>query len=284
MTILVFGSTGMIGSEVTRYLKLQGEAVITPKRIEFCEIKESTCRPDLMKIDALIGREKPHFILNLAGKTRQRIANLEDEVDAILINSVFPGFLDEVGRKYEIPVLALATDCVFSGKVGNYSEHSQRDGNDVYALTKIAGEECSKATKHLRVSAVGLGTNNGASLAEWFCGLPKNSKIEGYANHYWNGVPAKFLGKVFHEIHKGQIDIPAKFHLATEGKLSKLEVLRIFRDVFNRKDIEVHETQTISKIDRSLTTDHQNLNDEIWNICGFTEVPTSEFLLRRYLP
>ena len=200
MTILLFGSSGMIGSEVAKYFKVQGEDVATPKKIEFCKINDLISRPDLKKLDALIESKKPHFILNLAGKTRHKITQKEDEVDAILVNVLFSTMLDEIANKNSIPIFTIATDCVFSGNKGSYDENSAKDGDDIYAITKIAGEESTIATNHLRVSVVGLGNKNGGSLAEWFYNLPVNSKIDGYANHYWNGVPSKVLSKVLYEI------------------------------------------------------------------------------------
>ncbi len=282
MTILLFGSSGMIGSEVTRYFRLKGENVDTPKRVEFCEIKDLISRPDLKKLDALIESKKPDFILNLAGKTRHRITKKEDEVDAILVNVLFSSMLDGIASRNSIPIFTIATDCVFSGNEGSYSENSVKDGADIYAITKIAGEESTRATNHLRVSVVGLGDKNGSSLAEWFYNLPVNSKIDGYTNHYWNGVPSRVLGKVLHEIYRNKIETPKDFHLATQGKLSKLEILYIFRDMFKRTDIEIQEIQTPKVVDRSLTTIHQSLNLDIWNLCGFERVPNSELLLQKH--
>jgi dTDP-4-dehydrorhamnose reductase len=119
-------------------------------------------------------------------------------------------------------------------------------------------------------------------LAEWFYNLPLNSKIDGYANHYWNGVPSRVLGKVLYEIYRNKIEIPKNFHLATDGKMSKLEILNIFRDIFKRTDIQIQITSTPKVVDRSLSTVHESLNKDIWNICGFERVPSSELLLRKY--
>lgn len=282
MTILLFGSSGMIGSEVTKYFTVQGVDIATPQKIEFCEIKDLISRPDLKKLDALIESKKPHFILNFAGKTRHKITHKDDEVDAILVNVLFSTMLDQIASKKSIPILTIATDCVFSGNDGKYDENSAKDGNDIYAITKIAGEESTRSTNHLRVSVVGLGNKSGVSLAEWFYNLPINSKIDGYANHYWNGVPSKVLSKVLYEIYRNKIELPRNFHLATEGKLIKSEMLYIFRELFNREDIQIQEMQTPKVVDRSLTTIHQSLNLDIWNICGFERVPSSELLLRKH--
>jgi dTDP-4-dehydrorhamnose reductase len=190
--------------------------------------------------------------------------------------------LDEIANKNLIPIFTIATDCVFSGNEGSYNENSVKDGDDIYAITKIAAEESTRATSHLRVSVVGLGNKNGNSLAEWFFNLPPNSIIKGYTNHYWNGVPSRVLANVLHEMYKNKVEIPKNFHLATEGKMSKFEILCIFREIFKRTDIQIQETQTPITVDRSLTTIHESLNEDIWRLSGFERAPSSELLLRRH--
>lgn len=282
MTVLIFGASGMIGSEVSKYFEEQGIHICTPATSEFTDDNSKWRTPNLLKIETLLERIKPRLIFNFSGKTRHQIAQKEDEVDAILVNVLFSAMLDEISSKYSIPVFTIATDCVFSGNDGNYNEKSVKDGKDIYAISKIAGEESTRATSHLRVSVVGLGNKKGSSLAEWFYNLPVNSKIDGYTNHYWNGIPSRMLGKVLYEVFKNEIVIPSNFHLATEGKLSKLEILYIFRDLFKRKDIQIQETQMPKIVDRSLATVHGDLNLDIWKICGFERVPSSELLLRKH--
>ena len=57
-----------------------------------------------------------------------------------LINSVFPNSLYKVCRKKSIRVVHLSTDCVFSGKEGNYSEDYQHDGSSIYSKSRSLGE------------------------------------------------------------------------------------------------------------------------------------------------
>jgi dTDP-4-dehydrorhamnose reductase len=282
MTILILGSSGMIGTEVSKYFKEQGESIFTPVTSDFTDKHLDWRRPNRSKIETLIEQSKPNLIFNFSGKTRHQITKLQDQVDAILVNSVFSSMLDEIGRHNSVPVLTIGTDCVFSGKVGNYNESSAKDGEDIYAISKIAGEESARATNNLRVSVVGLGNQSGTSLAEWFFNLPPNSKINGYTNHYWNGVPSSVLAKVLHEMYKNKVEIPTNFHLATEGKMSKFEILSIFREIFKRTDIQIQETQTPTNVDRSLTTIHESLNENIWRLSGFEGVPSSELLLRTH--
>jgi len=282
MTVLIFGASGMIGSEVAAYFLERGISVYAPTAGEFTDDNLKWRKPSRQKLETLLDLKKLEIIFNFAGKTRHSITQNKDEIDAILVNVLFSTMLDEIAHKSSIPIFTVATDCVFSGNEGSYNENSVKDGDDIYAITKIAGEASTSATNHLRVSVVGLGNKNGNSLAEWFYNLPINSKIKGYANHYWNGVPSRVLGKVLYEIYRNKIEIPKNFHLATEGKMNKFEILCIFRDIFKRTDIEIQEIQTPTVVDRSLTTVHESLNEDIWKICGFERVPSSELLLRKH--
>jgi dTDP-4-dehydrorhamnose reductase len=280
MTVLIFGSSGMIGTEVSRYFREEGEIIVNPRSDEFTDRRNSLRIPNRKELQRLVAESQPNLILNFAGKTRHRILNQTDEVDAIMVNSIFPTMLDEIGNSFSIPIVTVATDCVFSGKIGDYDENSPKDGEDVYALTKIAGEEASKSTTHVRVSVIGLGNKTGDSLAEWFLKLPANSDIQGFANHYWNGIPANILGKVLYTKYSKMNFSPGIFHLATENGLSKYELLKILREKLNREDVTITKINHKTNIDRTIRTIEVIENEKIWRLCGFNCVPTSDLLLR----
>jgi dTDP-4-dehydrorhamnose reductase len=42
-------------------------------------------------------------------------------------------------------IIHFNTDCVFSGKTGNYSENHKKDCNDIYGISKSLGEVSSKS-------------------------------------------------------------------------------------------------------------------------------------------
>ena len=59
---------------------------------------------------------------------------------AIKINTLFPYILSEIGERNSANIIHITTDCVWSGKEGNYNEDSPHDALDVYGKTKSLGE------------------------------------------------------------------------------------------------------------------------------------------------
>ena len=87
----------------------------------------------------------------------------------------------------------MATDCVFSGQTGAYSESSAHDALDVYGKTKSLGEVPSPAVMNLRVSVIGKGSQG---LYHWVASQPHGAVINGYLDHQWNGITSVEYGRI----------------------------------------------------------------------------------------
>ena len=53
-------------------------------------------------------------------------------------------------------LIHVSSDCVFSGKKGNYSENDETDANDLYGITKAAGEIKDNNNITVRTSTIGF--------------------------------------------------------------------------------------------------------------------------------
>ena len=71
-------------------------------------------------------------------------------------------------------------------------------------MSKSLGELCKPTI--IRISIIGEEVNNKRSLLEW---VKSNSgkEINGYENHYWNGVTCLQLAKIVNEIYGLKITI-----------------------------------------------------------------------------
>jgi dTDP-4-dehydrorhamnose reductase len=168
--IHVYGSTGMLGSYVSEYLEREGYFILRMKRGEIL---------------------KGRVAVNCAGLIKQKMTD-KNTLEAIKINSIFPYILT---NNYN-HVIHVSTDCVFSGKKGNYIETDTIDAEDIYGITKAAGETGSV----IRTSVIGEGTFK-KSLLEWVKENNGNT-INGYINHFWNGVTCLQLTKAIAEVIK----------------------------------------------------------------------------------
>ena len=80
-------------------------------------------------------------------------------------------------RIKNVKIYQIATDCVFSGTVGNYNEMAKHDALDVYGKTKSLGEVNIKNFFNIRVSIIGKELDTKNSLVEWFLSNEKKEKI-----------------------------------------------------------------------------------------------------------
>jgi len=264
----------MIGSSLLRALQNSNFEINSPSRKELDLMSQSTCGINEGGVNNIISAFEPDLIINLAGIVRQKIGNLASKQEALIVNSVFPVYLDQIAGKLNIDVISIATDCVFSGAKGGYVENSPKDGSDFYAATKIMCEELTPNTSWLRTSVVGKGKNKGVSLLEWFLSQPNMGEIDGYDNHIWNGVTANSLAKVI----VGAIEVGQTWngvqHFLPLGKLTKFELLSLFKIRFGRDDLIIRKIQDKYNVDRSLATLNPQLNNSLWSLGGFQTIPT----------
>ena len=67
---------------------------------------------------------------------------------AVYLNSYFPHQLAKLTEGTHTQVIHMSTDCVFSGKRGQYTEDDFSDGTTFYDRTKALGEIENHETVH----------------------------------------------------------------------------------------------------------------------------------------
>lgn len=178
MRVFIFGASGMLGSYLTKYLKNFFDVVpITRKNIDL--------NGNFLLITSKYKFNSDDVIINAAGIIKQRNYSAQE---LIRVNSLFPHFLSTLNCN----VIHITTDCVFSGKLGSYDEDSLHDCLDDYGKSKSLGE-CKDLTI-IRTSIIGEELHNKKSLVEWVKSN-QNTTVNGYINHFWNGVTCLELSK-----------------------------------------------------------------------------------------
>jgi dTDP-4-dehydrorhamnose reductase len=285
--VLVFGSTGMLGREVMWNLISAGFEVFETNRSGLNSSPESTAIAfDIVKdpISSLkIELGSFDFIINCAGLIKQKMEDTGEGVkNAIRLNSLFPVELVEYAEKTNTKVFQIATDCVFSGKAGLYSETSERDPIDAYGYSKALGETASKNLITLRCSIIGRETLGQSSLLEWFLKQSKNAEILGYTNHNWNGVTTFHFAKLLSGVMQNGTFVPGTWHVVPTGYVNKFELLRIFSKNFGREDISILPVNTDSKVNRTLITIFPEINEGLWKNAGYFAPLTHAEMLSEY--
>ena len=267
--ILLFGATGMAGHIAYYYLQSTGKYEIA--NVVFrSPLTEDSIVLDVTDRDAvveLLCRVQPEIILNCVGVLIK--GSKEHPDNAILLNAYFPHLLkrlaDEVGAK----LVHISTDCVFSGKRGDYTEDDFRDADDVYGRSKALGEIINDKDLTMRTSIIGPELKkNGEGLFHWF--MHQHGSVNGFKTAIWGGVTTLELAKAIdNALDQNKTGL---IQLSNGVGISKYDLLNLFKNIWHRHDVDI------------LPFDGNGLNKSIAKSKRFDyEVPSYEkMLLEQY--
>lgn len=219
--ILVFGAGGMLGYAVSEYFKSNNYNVKELTRNEY-----DIARDDINNLESYV--KENDLVINCAGVIKPRIAAMSVE-DVLTVNSAFPRNLAKLCSRLETKCFHVTTDCVYTGKKGNYNENDYFDADDLYGLSKSGGDtaECMV----LRTSIIGEEKGEGRSLLEW-ARSQKGKEVNGFLNHDWNGVTTFYLAEIMEIIIRKDLYKRGLFHIHSPNTLNKFELVSCFNEVY----------------------------------------------------
>ncbi len=282
MKVLVLGGNGMLGHTIAEYLEdLYGQNILVTTRNG--SPGTTRFRVGFDDLNQLLKLTKPDLIINCIGKIKPEIeSSSSGTVEAININSLFP---HELRKVFEGQIVQIATDCVFSGETGSYTNKSPHDAEDVYGKTKSLGEVDAEKFLNIRCSIIGREINSKKSLVEWVLGQSIGATLNGYLNHEWNGITTHAFASVVGGLIENDFELASdhSIHLIPSNKLTKYELLLLISEKFSRTDLNIVGVDAPNSINRTLETDNKLLNDELWKNSVFKEVPSIEVLMEKYI-
>lgn len=288
MTVLLLGATSMIGHQMLAHFQTIGLEVVGTSRQAPAPDEPQNLYPfdvDSDSIDLLLeAHPDVTVIVNNIGVIKSNIqeGDSTSELNAIQINSVFPHLLAESARQRGIHVLQIATDCVYSGQDGLHDETSPHDAWDVYGKTKSLGEVTADNVTLLRCSVIGREQGRSSNLIEWVLAQPKNAHLSGYTNHLWNGLSTLAFSKICAGIIVTKNFSAGVHHVVPLGEVSKQELVTQIAHAFGRDDITVSPVETPVAVNRTLSTNVNDVNKKLWADAGYTSTPSVSQLLNEY--
>jgi dTDP-4-dehydrorhamnose reductase len=241
MRILIIGSNSILGQVISLYYVEKGHEVygIDKKNQILATEKfyELDVNPmNLDKIRKIINKGYFDAIINCLALLIKDSENNPER--ARFINAEFPHYLETLTYMTKTIVVHRSTDCIFSGKKGNYTVEDIPDETSQYAITKSEGELRNAKDVTLRTSLIGPDLDiNGTSLFNWFINQVGN--VNGYANSIWTGITTLEFAKIaLSLIEKKAYGL---FQCVPNHSVSKYRLLNLFEKHFpnNRVVIKI---------------------------------------------
>lgn len=287
--IAILGTTGMLGSTLTRFLSSNDFLVTEFNRAGIPVVKGNSAHKlniENIEFDLTSTFQGKNFeyIINAVGMIKQKIniKSIDSINSAFTINASFPLLLNTFSKNSGIRIIQIGTDCVYSGKLGKYSEQDNFDPTDVYGKSKLAGEQNSKELMTIRTSIIGTELSSTKSLIGWVLSQENNAVIKGFVNHLWNGVTTLDFARIVSGIVKNNFYEPGISHLVPADRVNKFELVKAIASSFKRFDLEVVEFHEEISVDRTLTTVDSMRNARFWNMAGYNEIPTIAEMVSNY--
>jgi dTDP-4-dehydrorhamnose reductase len=277
----------MLGKNLVELISREHEVVELNRNGSKSTFSEKSIKFDAEKADVDSLREltkDADYIFNSIAIIKQRIpkkvpAKVLSSV--IEVNSNFPCLLEQ-SLSEQTKIIEIGTDCVFSGNRGSYIESDIKDPTDIYGWSKALGEIESEKIMRLRTSIIGRQTSQQSSLLDWFLNREINGRVTGFSNHYWNGMTTLQFSKIVLSVINKNLFSAGTYHFYSEAKITKGNLLDLFRKYFERPDIQLSIEADDDFIDRSLGTNFPETTSRIWQAAGYSKTPCIEDMLEEF--
>jgi len=256
MRILILGGDGMLGHQLLKSLSSKHDVRVTLRQrlsaykdFNLFSAENACDGVEMGSMDRLIdvlGEFRAEAVVNAVGIVKQR-STAKESIPSLEINSLFPHRLAGLCKVMGIRMVHMSTDCVFSGKKGNYKETDPSDAEDLYGRTKYLGEVSDRHCVTLRTSIIGKELSRKQGLLEWF--LSQRGSVQGFKNAVFSGFTTLELSRIIERIlteHPGKGGI---YHVSSDP-ISKLDLLTLIKKEMGL-GIEIIPTEE-PRLDRSL--------------------------------
>ncbi len=276
--VLILGAAGMAGFVIKRRLESADRwQVDTVTRSD--QLFKPTYKVDLSDFNQLrkILDNNYDVVINAVGLLNQYAEDHPDE--AILINSYLPHFLAQYGLVKDFRLIHISTDCVFNGKKGDYRVTDPQDGIGYYAQTKALGEVPYAPHLTIRTSIIGPELkSNGIGLFHWF--MNQTGAINGFKKAFWSGVTTNILADVIASVIENPIE--GLYQLTNNQKISKYDLLQLFKEVFQRDQVIVNPVEG-KAVDKSLINERSDFDFLVPDYRSMIQNMKQQMLLEEHL-
>lgn len=236
MRILILGGDGMLGHQLLRQWRARHDVRVTLRRepqsyagVRLLADSHAYYGVDAVRIDDLVGvlsDFRPETVVNAVGIVKQQSA-AKESIPSIEINALFPHRLAVLCKAVGARLVHMSTDCVFSGKKGNYRENDLSDAEDLYGKSKYLGEVHESHCLTLRTSIIGTELYRKKSLLEWF--LAQTGTVKGYRQAIFSGFTTIEMARIIERLLEQFPNASGLYHVSS-APISKFDLLMKIKD------------------------------------------------------
>lgn len=227
MRILIFGGTGLLGTDIAKVLK-EGNDVITLGSDDV----------DVSELEAVthsINIHKPELVINCAAVSDVDKCEENKEL-AYKVNAIGPKNIAIGCNKMKTRLIHISTDYVFDGnKTASYTEFDKPEPINVYGKTKLAGEEFIKM----------ISSNFLIIRTAWLFGERRNHFVDYVIKSLYNGneiIAVKDMASsptfshdvaemIKELIETNEVGI---FHICNKGYCSRVELVEEIEKILKK--------------------------------------------------
>jgi dTDP-4-dehydrorhamnose reductase len=233
MRVLILGGDGMLGHRLLRHFAPRHETRVTLRQpleayrqfriFDAGNAYEGVDARDPGAVTRVVSGFAPDAVINAIGVVKQR-TGAGNDVLSMEVNALFPHLIARVCRSRGARLVHVSTDCVFSGKKGNYSEQDRPDPVDVYGFSKLLGEAGGTGVLTLRTSMIGPELHRKTGLVEWFLAQAKGEHVMGWRKAVFSGFTTSELARLLEILLTGHPQAAGLYH-ASAPAISKYDLL-----------------------------------------------------------
>lgn len=236
MRILILGGDGMLGHQLLKSFAPRHEVKVTLRQdleaysaYKLFNTDNAYTGIDIRSLERLVevmADFRPEAVINAVGIVKQR-ADAKESIPSLEINALLPHRLAVLCKGIGARLIHLSTDCVFSGKKGNYLESDPSDAEDLYGKTKYLGEVHEINSLTLRTSIIGRELSRHTSLLDWF--LSQTGTVKGFTKAIYTGFTTLEMSRIIEKILIEYPDASGVYQVSSDP-INKYELLLLIRE------------------------------------------------------
>lgn len=226
--LLVTGASGLLGANLVLDALSEFEVVgVYHQNAVGCDgaamIQADLAEPGVAR--GILEDVRPDWVVHCAAATH--VDRCEERPEwAYRLNRDMAAQVAEASQASGAYLVHISTDAVFDGASGGYAEGDEPNPINVYAASKLAGEQAVAGIYPealiVRTNLFGWNATDKPSLAEWFLkGLEGRETLIGFADVEFNPILVNHLGKAL--LAAFQQRAAGIYHMAGSTCLSKYD-------------------------------------------------------------